>query len=212
VTNKQTILVWDVPTRIFHWLLVICFAGAWLTAESERLQMIHYAFGYSACALVFFRLLWGVIGTKYARFSQFIKNPKEMVTHIKSLLIGHQDISPGHNPVGGIVMFGLMLIILLIGLSGYLSVKEIFGDFMSEMHEVVSNLALGLVAIHIVAAVIMSVLQKENLISAMVTGKKQGLPEQSIQFPQYLIGLLLMLSWGFCFYMIFSGALPSLTQ
>ncbi len=212
MTNKQTILVWDVPTRIFHWLLVICFAGAWLTAESERLQMIHYAFGYSACALVFFRLLWGVIGTKYARFSQFIKNPKEMVTHIKSLLIGHQDISPGHNPVGGIVMFGLMLIILLIGLSGYLSVKEIFGDFMSEMHEVVSNLALGLVAIHIVAAVIMSVLQKENLISAMVTGKKQGLPEQSIQFPQYLIGLLLMLSWGFCFYMIFSGALPSLTQ
>ena len=103
MTNKQTILVWDVPTRVFHWLLVICFAGAWLSSESERLQMIHYAFGYSACALVLFRLFWGLIGTKYARFAQFIKGPKQILSHLKDALSSNQHATVGHNPAGGLV-------------------------------------------------------------------------------------------------------------
>lgn len=212
MSEKQVILVWDVPTRVFHWLLVLCFAGAWLTSESERLQMIHYAFGYSAVALVLFRLVWGFVGTKYARFTQFLRGPNEMAGHIKSVLSSHQHSSPGHNPVGGIVMVGLMLIILLIGLTGYWSVKEFLGDFMSEAHEAIASLALGLVIIHIAAAVIMSLLQKENLIRAMVNGKKQGLPEQAIRFPQYLIGFLLALGWMYFFYLVVSGSLPALTQ
>ncbi|QWD59785.1 cytochrome b/b6 domain-containing protein [Polynucleobacter sp. MWH-UH35A] len=212
MTNKQTILVWDMPTRVFHWLLVISFAGAWFTSESERLQMIHYAFGYSAVALVLFRLVWGFIGTKYARFSQFVRGPKEMVEHAKGLLSGHQHVSPGHNPVGGIVMVGLMLLILLIGLTGYWGVKEFLGDFMSEAHEAVASLTLGLVIIHIAAAVIMSLLQKENLVQAMLNGKKQGLPEQSIKFPQYLIGGMLALGCLYFFYLVVSGSLPALTQ
>ena len=212
MSEKQAILVWDVPTRVFHWLLVLCFAGAWLTSESERLQMIHYAFGYSAVALVLFRLVWGFIGTKYARFTQFLRGPNEMAGHIKSVLSSHQHSSPGHNPVGGIVMVGLMLIILLIGLTGYWSVKEFLGDFMSEAHEAIASIALGLAIFHIAAAVIMSLLQKENLIRAMVNGKKQGLPEQAIRFPQYLIGFLLALGWVYFFYLVVSGSLPALTQ
>ena len=212
MSDKQNILVWDVPTRVFHWLLVLCFAGAWLTSESERLQMIHYAFGYSACALVLFRLVWGFIGTKYARFSQFIKAPSEIIGHLKGLLSSHSHSTVGHNPVGGIVMVGLMLLILLIGLTGYFSVKEFLGDLMGEAHEAIASLALAVVVIHIAAAIIMSVLQKENLVKAMVTGKKRGLPEQAIQFPQYLIGILLILGSSYCFYMILTGAVPSLTQ
>lgn len=212
MSEKQAILVWDVPTRVFHWLLVLCFAGAWLTSESERLQMIHYAFGYSAVALVLFRLVWGFVGTKYARFTQFLRGPNEMAGHIKSVLSSHQHSSPGHNPVGGIVMVGLMLIILLIGLTGYWSVKEFLGDFMSEAHEAIASIALGLAILHIAAAVIMSLLQKENLIRAMVNGKKQGLPEQEIRFPQYLIAFLLALGWVYFFYLVVSGSLPALTQ
>lgn len=212
MSNKQTILVWDVPTRIFHWLLVICFTGAWLTSESERLQMIHYAFGYSACALVVFRLVWGLVGTKYARFTQFIKGPKEIIDHFKAMLSGHQHATPGHNPAGGIVMLGLMAIVLLIGLTGYWSVKEFLGNWMNEAHEAIASLALALVFIHIAAAVLMSFLQKENLIKAMVTGKKLGESDQAIRFPQYLIGLFLILSWIYFFYMVVSGAMPGLTQ
>uniref|UniRef100_B1XSL9 Cytochrome B561 n=1 Tax=Polynucleobacter necessarius subsp. necessarius (strain STIR1) TaxID=452638 RepID=B1XSL9_POLNS len=212
MNNKHSILVWDVPTRIFHWLLVICFAGAWFTSESERLQMIHYTFGYSACALVLFRLVWGLLGTKYARFTQFIRGPKEIVTHLKEMLSGHQHITPGHNPAGGIVMVGLMAMILFIGLTGYWTVKDFLGGFMGEAHETIASLALLLVVVHIAAALLMSFLQKENLVRAMVTGKKQGQPEQGIRYPQYLIGLLLILGWSYCFYMVVIGALPGLTQ
>ncbi len=211
MSNKQSILVWDFPTRVFHWLLVVCFAGAWLTSESERLQMIHYAFGYSACALVIFRLVWGLIGTRYARFTQFIKGPKQILIHFKGALNGnHATVE--HNPAGGLVMIALMLIILLIGLTGFLSVKEFLGDFMSGAHEAIASLALALVVIHIAAAIIMSFLQKENLVRAMIDGKKQGLAEQAIRFPQYLIGILLMLGWGYIFYLIVSGLMPALTQ
>lgn len=212
MSNKQSILVWDIPTRVFHWLLVICFAGAWLTSESERLQMIHYAFGYSACVLVIFRVVWGFIGTRYARFTQFLKGPAEMMSHAKGLLSSNPHNTVGHNPVGGIVMVGLMLLILLIGLTGYFSVKEFLGDLMGEAHEVIASLALAAVVIHIAAAIIMSLLQKENLVRSMVTGKKQGLPEQAIRFPQYLIGLLLILGSAYCFYVILAGGVPGLTQ
>lgn len=212
MSNKQNILVWDVPTRVFHWLLVLCFAGAWLTSESERLQMIHYAFGYSACALVLFRLVWGLIGTKYARFSQFIKAPSEIIGHLKGLLSGHEHSSPGHNPVGGLVMLGLMLAILVIGLTGYFGIKEFLGNLMSEAHEAIASLTLGLVIIHVVAAIVMSLLQKENLVKAMVDGRKKGLPDQAIRFPQYLIGFLLIAGWGYFFYLVVSGSLPTLTQ
>jgi len=212
IDQKQSALVWDMPVRAFHWLLVISFAGAWLTSESEAQQMIHYAFGYSAIALILFRVVWGVVGTRYARFSQFIKGPTETIHHIKSLLTGNQHPELGHNPAGALAMVSLMVLILLIGLTGYWSVKEFLGDFMSGAHEVVSNLALVVVVIHIAAAIIMSFLQKENLVRSMVTGRKQGSIEQAIRFPHYFIGLLLMLAWGCCFYLIVSGALPSLTQ
>lgn len=109
-------------------------------------------------------------------------------------------------------MIGLMLLILLIGLTGYFSVKEFLGDLMGEAHETIASLALAVVVVHVAAAIIMSLLQKENLVRSMVTGKKQGLPEEAIRFPQYLIGLLLVLGSIYCFYMILTGAVPSLTQ
>jgi cytochrome b len=210
--QRQPVLVWDFPVRVFHWLLVISFAGAWLTSESEAQQMIHFAFGYSACALVVFRIVWGIIGTKYACFGQFIKGPKEILTHLKALLKGKLHLGLGHNPLGAIAMVALMGLILLIGLTGYWNVKEFFGDLMGEAHELITSVTLAVVVIHVAAAVIMSFLQKENLVKSMFTGRKQGLPEDSIRFPQYLIGLFLMLAWGYFFYMVVSSAIPELTQ
>ena len=209
---KQSIMVWDIPVRVFHWLLVICFAGAWLTSESERLAMIHYAFGYTAGLLVLIRLVWGVIGTRYARFRQFLKSPKAVMGHFMAMLRGHPHQDVGHNPAGGLVMFALMLLILLIGLTGYLTVKEFFGNFVSEIHEAVASLVLGLVIVHIIAAIGMSVIEKQNLVRSMVTGKKKGFPEQGIRYPQYLIGALIFLGAIYFFYLTISGGLPSLTQ
>lgn len=209
---RETIMVWDMPVRVFHWLLVICFAGAWLSSESERWAMIHYAFGYTACLLVLIRLVWGLIGTRYARFSQFLKSPKAVLEHFMAMLRGHPHHDVGHNPAGGLVMFALMLLILLIGLSGYLSVKEFLGNVVSEVHEAVSSLVLGLVIVHIIAAVGMSLIERQNLVRSMVTGKKQGMPEQGIRYPQYLIGALIFLGALYFFYLTLTGRLPSLTQ
>lgn len=209
---KQEIMVWDMPVRVFHWLLVICFAGAWLTSESERLAMIHYAFGYTACLLVLIRLVWGLIGTRYARFSQFLKSPKAIFEHFMAMLRGHPHHDVGHNPAGGLVMFALMLLILLIGFTGYLTVKEFFGNFVSEVHEAVASLVLGLVIVHIIAAIGMSVIERQNLVRSMVTGKKKGFPEQGIRYPQYLIGTLIFFGTLYFFYLILSGALPAFTQ
>ena len=206
---KKMILVWDIPVRVFHWLLVICFAGAWLTSESERLQMIHYAFGYTSCLLVVIRLM---IGTRYARFTQFIKRPNAVLEHFMAVLRGHAHHDVGHNPAGGLVMVVLMLLILVIGLTGYLSIKEFLGNFAGEAHEVVANLALAFVIVHILAAIVMSVLERQNLVKSMVDGKKQGMPEQAIRYPQYFIGALVLLGSLYFFYLILSGSLPALTQ
>ena len=209
---KQAIMVWDMPVRVFHWLLVICFAGAWLTSESERLQMIHYAFGYTSCLLILIRLVWGVIGTRYARFTQFLKGPKAVLGHFMAMLRGHPHHDVGHNPAGGLVMVALMLLILVIGVSGYLSVKELLGDFAGEIHESVASLALGVVILHILAAIVMSLMEKQNLVKSMVDGKKQGMPEQGIHYPQYLLGGLILITSLYFFYLVLTGALPSLTQ
>ena len=210
--NKQSILVWDFPVRVFHWLLVISFAGAWITSESEAQQMIHYAFGYSACALVFFRIVWGIVGTRYARFSQFIRGPSETIGHIKSLLTGDQHAGLGHNPAGALAMMSLMALVLLIGLTGYWSVKEFLGDVVGEAHEAIASIAMAVVVIHIAAAIIMSFMQKENLIRSMVTGKKQGAPEQAIRYPMYFVGVGLTAAWAYVFYFVVKGFLPALTQ
>lgn len=209
---RQAIMVWDIPVRVFHWLLVICFAGAWLSSESERWALIHYAFGYTACLLVLIRLVWGLIGTRYARFSQFLKSPRAVIDHFMAMLRGQPHHDVGHNPAGGLVMFALMLLILFIGLTGYLSVKEFLGDIASEAHEVVANIVLGLVIIHIIAAIGMSLIERQNLVRSMVNGKKQGMPEQGIGYPQYLIGGLIFLSALYFFYLTLSSSLPSLTQ
>ena len=209
---KKSVLVWDFPVRVFHWLLVVSFAGAWLSSESEAQQMIHYAFGYTAVALVLFRLVWGIVGTRYARFSQFIKGPTETIHHIKSLLTGNQHPGLGHNPAGALAMISLMILMVLIGLTGYWSVKEFLGDFMSGAHEAIANLALVVVVIHIAAAIIMSFMQKENLVRSMFTGNKQGSPDQAIQYPMYLVGIGLAVIWGYIFYLVVTGSLPALTQ
>jgi cytochrome b len=174
--------------------------------------MIHYAFGYTAVVLVLFRVVWGIVGTRYARFSQFIKGPTETIHHIKSLLTGNQHAGLGHNPAGALAMISLMVLVLLIGLTGYWSIKEFLGDLMSGAHETIANIALAVVVIHIAAAIIMSFMQKENLIRSMVTGKKQGTQEQAIRYQMYFFGVGLAVAWAYTFHLVVKGLLPALTQ
>src|SRR5574340_421185 len=113
----QRILVWDVPTRVFHWLLVLTFAGAFLTAESERNRDSHVVLGYTLLGLIAFRLLWGFFGTRYARFRSFLFKPGEIAAYVRSLFKGRPAHYVGHNPAGSLAIWLLLGLGISAGVS-----------------------------------------------------------------------------------------------
>jgi len=117
----KRLLIWDLPTRLFHWALALSFAGAWLTSESDRWLAVHVFLGYLMLGLVGFRLLWGVVGSPYARFRSFWYGPRAAPTHRRQLLRGQAARHVGHNPAGSLAIYGLLLLTLLIGVTGILT-------------------------------------------------------------------------------------------
>lgn len=186
------VLVWDVPVRVFHWLMVACFAGAYISAESERWRLLHVTLGYTLGGLVTFRLVWGLLGTRYARFASFVRSPATVAKYIGSLIRGTPEHHVGHNPAGAVAIVLLLLLSVGLTASGWALYNDVGGKWLEETHEVVANVMLGLVGLHIAGAVISSWLHRENLIGAMVTGKKPGTPDQGIRRSAWTIGLLMI--------------------
>ena len=175
----QKILVWDIPTRVFHWSLALSFAGAFITAETERYRDLHLALGYILLGLIAFRLVWGFVGSTYARFSSFTFSATEVVAYVKSLMQRQPRHYLGHNPAGSVAIYMLLGLGLLIGISGAMLHFEIGGEMFEEPHEAASNVMLAVVVIHILGVIVSSILHRENLARAMVTGYKQGPADQA---------------------------------
>jgi len=188
----RKILVWDLPTRAFHWLLALSFAGAFLTAESERYRDMHVTLGYTMLGLVAFRLVWGLIGTRYARFRSFAFGPRSVLTYLKSLFTRAPHHYIGHNPAGSWAIYALLALIVLAGASGYATYEDIGGHWMEEVHEAFSNLLLAAVAAHVAGVAVSSLVHGENLVRAMVTGYKSGLPAQGVRYRHRAIGAALV--------------------
>ncbi len=172
----QRILVWDIPTRLFHWLLVISFAGAFLTSESERNQDIHVVLGYTLLGLLAFRLLWGFVGTRYARFRSFLFKPGEIAGYVSSLLKGKPTHYPGHNPAGSLAIYALLALGIASSVSGVMLYREVGGEALEELHEAVSYGMLAVVVLHIGGVLVSSALHRENLVRAMISGYKPAQP------------------------------------
>jgi len=171
--NRDKILVWDLPTRLFHWLLAGTFAGAWLTADSERWIDVHVTLGYTFAGLIAFRLLWGLVGTRYARFSSFVRGPGAVLSYLKSLLTFRPQHHVGHNPAGGWAVLALLGLGIVTALAGFLTYSDYGGHWLEELHEGAASAMLALVFVHIGAVLISSLLHKENLVRAMLTGHKK---------------------------------------
>jgi cytochrome b len=167
------VFVWDLPVRLFHWMLAASFAGAFLTAESERYRDVHVALGSTVVGLVAFRLLWAFVGTRYARLSSFAFGPRAVVGYLKSLLMFSPLHYVGHNPAGSWVIYALVLLALVTGASGYATYSDIGGHRLEEFHEDAANVMLTLVLVHIGGVVVSSLLHRENLVKAMITGYKR---------------------------------------
>lgn len=191
---SQRVLVWDVPTRIAHWLQVVSFAGAYWTAESELDRDVHVVLGYTLLGLIAFRLLWGVVGTRYAQFHSFLFKPREVAIYSLSLLKGKPERYVGHNPLGSVSVWLLLGLGILSGLSGVLSFQDIGGDAVEDFHEFVSDVMLAMVLGHIAGVVVSSALHRENLVRAMVTGFKSGEPEQGIGRSHFWLGVMMLVA------------------
>ncbi|SCZ49951.1 cytochrome b/b6 domain-containing protein [Thiohalomonas denitrificans] len=180
MTARNDIKVWDPLIRLFHWSLVAAFTLAYLTEDD--FMTLHVYAGYLVGGLVLFRLVWGFIGTRHARFSDFVYAPAAVLAYLKELLLLRAPRYIGHNPAGGamiLVLLGSLLLTTFTGLATYgaegggpLAGTVLASGAFEDIHEFFANFTLLLVIIHIGAVVGSSLLHRENLIRAMVTGRK----------------------------------------
>ena len=188
------ILVWDVPTRVFHWLLVLSFTVAFWTGDSERTRNIHVDFGYILLGLLAFRMLWGFIGSRYARFGSFLFGPVEIAAYLRSLFNRKPAHYVGHNPVGSVAIWLLLTLGFVSGISGVMVFQEIGGDVLEELHELSSYAMLGVVGIHILGVLVSSMLHRENLVRSMVTGYKTDGQQEGIKHSYAWLGVIMLVT------------------
>ena len=193
-TSSIRILVWDLPTRVFHWLLALSFAGAYVTAESERWRLVHVTLGYTLGGLLAFRLLWGLVGTRHARFASFVRGPAAVLRYLRSLASGRPEHHAGHNPAGALAIVALLALGGVLVLTGWSTYNDLGGEWLEELHEGVANIMLAVVGVHVGAVVLSSWLHRENQVRAMVTGRKQGRPDEGIRRAWRVLGVLLLLA------------------
>ena len=191
-SSPPKIRVWDLPLRLFHWILVAGFVSAYLTAK-YRLGDIHALIGYALCMLLAARIFWGFFGSRYSRFSSFIFSPAETWSYARSMF-GKHPVKHyfGHNPAGALMVFTLLALLAAIFTTGLLTLAVIdfdgpllglepyFSDAASyavqDAHEWLVNGALALVVLHLTGVVGGSIQHGENLTLAMITGKKHQQP------------------------------------
>lgn len=171
---SERIKVWDLPVRVFHWGLAGSFAGAYLLAESEANLQWHVVLGFTATGLILFRLLWGFIGTRYARFDSFLYGPRAALRYLRGLLRREGAEFVGHNPAGSWAVYAILALGLATGVTGYLTYAGLAGESVEELHEAFANAWLLVVVAHVAGVLVSSLAHRQNLARAMVTGYKEG--------------------------------------
>ncbi len=171
--------VWDPLVRIFHWSLVALFIVAWATGD--EVKRLHELAGYAVLGLVAFRIVWGFIGTKHARFTDFVTGPSTLGAYLRDMLRFRAKRYIGHNPAGGVMTVTLLMMLSVIGGTGYMLTTDSFWgvEWVEEAHEIAVNLTLGLVLLHVTGVVFSSFAHSENLIRAMITGHKRASKSQA---------------------------------
>ncbi|MBV1915609.1 MAG: cytochrome b/b6 domain-containing protein [Pseudomonadales bacterium] len=184
------ILVWDLFVRTFHWSLVISFIVAYLSGEFSFMQL-HLVTGYAITALLFSRILWGFIGSPYARFKQFVRGPKSVIDYLFSIFKNKPAHYVGHNPAGGAMVITLLILLSALVLTGFMTLAMIDFDgpliyalihvndriayWVQDMHHLLVDGVLILILLHIVGVLAASKQHNENLIKSMFTGHKKSL-------------------------------------
>lgn len=188
--------IWDMPTRLFHWLLVALLGFSWWSGERHDMEW-HRLSGYAILALLVFRIYWGLLGGRTARFTHFIRGPRGVLAYVRTLGKGAYDPPAGHNPIGGwsvILMLATLGAMVVAGLfavdvdglesgplADYVSFDQ--GRLAADIHGLIFNLLLGLVALHVLAILFYLVGLRHNLAGAMIHGRRRtnaGAPDEPL--------------------------------
>jgi cytochrome b len=171
--DPAMVAVWDPFVRVFHWCLVTSFAVAWLS--SAQWDAVHEWFGYAAALLVAFRLFWGLVGTRHARFSDFVYSPSVVVSYLKEILAKREPRYLGHNPAGGAMILALLAAMAATALTGWLETTDAYFGvaWVQDTHSYLAHAILVLAAFHVGGVALASLRHKENLVRAMITGLKK---------------------------------------
>ncbi|WP_058553449.1 cytochrome b/b6 domain-containing protein [Thiohalocapsa sp. ML1] len=186
-SDASRVRVWDLLVRIFHWSLVGGFATAFIVEDD--LLGVHVWAGYLVLTLIAVRLVWGVIGTRHARFTDFVRGPRQVLGYIRDALRLKAPRYLGHNPAGGAMVVALLLLVGLTGLSGMAlygaqelsgplaplmaGTSAATGEVLEETHEVLANLTLGFIVLHVAGVLFSSLAHRENLVGGMLSGRKR---------------------------------------
>lgn len=167
--------IWDPFVRVFHWLLAAGFVVNYFELVREG-KSAHQIVGYVMLGLVAARILWGFAGPRYARFSSFVRSPRQVLGHLRQMARHQDGRYLGHNPAGGAMAVALLLTVLAVGGTGWLSRTDwFFGiEWMEEAHEILANLMLALVILHVLGVLHACWRHRENLVLSMMTGRKRA--------------------------------------
>ena len=177
--------IWDAPTRLFHWAIVLLLITSYVSVETDRMWL-HYWSGYTVMTLLLFRLVWGLVGSETSRFRQFLRSPVAGLAHLAQFRDGEPDREIGHNAAGGWMVL-VMLVALIVQVStGLFAGDPIDGGgpfvdqiaaptqkLLDRIHSFNFNIILGLVILHILAVAAYAVIKRHDLVRPMVTGKKR---------------------------------------
>jgi cytochrome b len=173
VMPPATVKVWDPFVRVFHWSLAGLFLLAYATAD--EMENVHISAGYAIAGLLALRLVWGFVGPRHARFSDFVRSPRAVLTYLRAATLFRAPRHLGHNPAGGAMIVALMAMLIGTGVTGYMMTTDAYWGvaWVEEVHETLANLTVGLVAFHVTGVLVTSFEHRENLVKAMITGRKR---------------------------------------
>ena len=168
------IRVWDPFVRIFHWSLVGLFVIAFATGD--EIEWLHLTAGYAIASLAALRILWGFFGSRHARFTDFVRAPREVLDYMREAARLRAPRYLGHNPAGGVMVVALLVLLVGISTTGIMMTTDAFwgAQWVEDAHEALVYLALGLIALHVPGVLFSSIAHGENLVKAMFTGRKRA--------------------------------------
>ena len=172
--DENSVTVWDPVVRIFHWAVVAgCLANLFIVEDGE---LAHQVIGYVVAAVLVVRVVWGFVGTRYARFNDFVPGPRRLRRYLTLLAQGREPRQLGHNPAAAVMMLVLMTLLAAVSVTGWMATLDAFWgvEWVEELHEGVADAILWLALIHAGCGPLREVRHSENLVWAMVTGRKRA--------------------------------------